>query len=89
MNKFEKFIMVIKRTAGTMGVMLLLCWLLFLVGFELIASVVPDEPLPSLPETPPAEEPEPEYAPPIDEARPNCILMRDGSYVCDRSEGDL
>ena len=86
MTRYEMFILVMRRTAGTLGIMILICWLFFLVGLRLIESALPvDTPPPSIP-APLPEEVEPERTPPLDEERPNCIRMEDGSYVCEQAE---
>jgi hypothetical protein len=88
MTRYETFIMVMRRTAGTLGIMVLICWLFFLVGLRLIDSALPkDTPQPpEIPYTLPEQEENPEYDPPIDEKRPNCIRMEDGDYVCEKPE---
>lgn len=89
MTRYEQFIIIMRRTAGTLGIMALICWLIFLVGLRLIESTVLDDtpqPILEQPLALPEQEENPKYDPPIDEERPNCIRMEDGDYVCEKAE---
>lgn len=89
MTRFEQFIMISRRTAGTLGIALLIGWIIFLVIFQLYlsATYVPDdEPAPQAPVFAPEVVPEIKREPALDEARPNCIRMEDSQYVCDKQK---
>ena len=85
MTRYEQGLLIIRRTAGSLGILALVGWLFFLVGLRVFEASIPSEvPTPVYLPAPEVEEKLPD--PPIDAERPNCIRMEDLSYVCDKPE---